>query len=374
MATLKIVQFSIQNFRNLQPCVFEFGPGINCIFGKNGNGKTNLLEAIYFAYHKKSFRKKCHFPEILSFDSALSEIYLHLKVSEAPELGHLFTGRFVKNKNAWFQHKRPLKKKPEIPSVFINPVDSYSFHTQHRSRREWFDHHFSLLSPYYKKALANYSRALKMRNVLLEKRPPHFEHQIASLDESLAELIFQLSQWRVKFLQEINFLLTMIFKKLFNETHELKIELTSSWLDLNTVQIRKKLAENLEQDLKLRRTLEGTHRDNYLFMMNGLNAENYSSLGQQKMAYLSLIFAYIELFRYKFDSYPILLIDDVSGELDKLRWHRLMEYLKERTFQVFLTTANENFRNLLVDHTNVVSLNIENGGMLHSVDNFSSTV
>ena len=65
------------------------------------------------------------------------------------------------------------------------------------------------------------------------------------------------------------------------------------------------------------------------------------------MSYLSLLFAYIELFRYKFNSFPIVLLDDVSGELDKLRWRRLVEYLKNKNFQVLITTANDSFKEVL---------------------------
>jgi DNA replication and repair protein RecF len=65
------------------------------------------------------------------------------------------------------------------------------------------------------------------------------------------------------------------------------------------------------------------------------------------MSYLSLIFAYIELFRYKFNSYPIVLIDDVSGELDSRRWRNLIHYLEAKNFQVMITTANESFKNEL---------------------------
>jgi DNA replication and repair protein RecF len=65
------------------------------------------------------------------------------------------------------------------------------------------------------------------------------------------------------------------------------------------------------------------------------------------MSYLSLLFAYIELFRYKFNSFPIVLLDDVSGELDKLRWKRLVDYLKTQNFQILITTANDRFKDEL---------------------------
>jgi DNA replication and repair protein RecF len=96
-------------------------------------------------------------------------------------------------------------------------------------------------------------------------------------------------------------------------------------------------------DLKAGVTQVGIHRDDFIFSFDGLNAFEFCSLGQQKMAFLSLIFAYIELFRYKFTSYPIVLIDDVSGELDSQRWKNLVQYLETKNFQVLITTANENF-------------------------------
>ena len=96
-------------------------------------------------------------------------------------------------------------------------------------------------------------------------------------------------------------------------------------------------------DIKAKVTQVGIHRDDFIFSFDGLNAFEFCSLGQQKMAFLSLIFAYIELFRYKFSSYPIVLMDDVSGELDSQRWKNLIEYLETKSFQVLITTANENF-------------------------------
>ena len=104
------------------------------------------------------------------------------------------------------------------------------------------------------------------------------------------------------------------------------------------------LNKNRELDIISGRTSYGVHKDDYVLLFDGLNSFDYCSLGQQKMSFLSLIFAYIELFRYKFNSNPIVLIDDVSGELDKKRWGSLIEYLKSRQFQVFITTANENFK------------------------------
>jgi DNA replication and repair protein RecF len=109
------------------------------------------------------------------------------------------------------------------------------------------------------------------------------------------------------------------------------------------------------------KTHYGIHRDDYVFHFDGFNSFEYCSLGQQKMSFLSLIFAYIELFRYKYTSYPIVLIDDVSGELDSRRWKNLITYLKDKKFQVMITTANENFRKELESIEESTKFYIENG-------------
>ena len=79
------------------------------------------------------------------------------------------------------------------------------------------------------------------------------------------------------------------------------------------------------------------------------------------MSYLSLVFAYIELFRYKFNSYPIVLIDDISGELDKDRWQKLVDHLDKKKFQVLITTANESFKNKLEKIKDVRKIYISSG-------------
>ena len=103
--------------------------------------------------------------------------------------------------------------------------------------------------------------------------------------------------------------------------------------------------------------------DDYLFEFDGYNAYEYCSLGQQKMTFLSLLFAYIELFRYKFRTYPIVLLDDVSGELDERRWRNLISYLQAKKFQVFITTANESFKHELEKIEDSNKIIISDGNM-----------
>ena len=141
----------------------------------------------------------------------------------------------------------------------------------------------------------------------------------------------------------------------------MKIVLNSKFKNLSIEEIKSFYENSLEKDEIIQKTQYGIHRDDYTFHFDGFNSFEYCSLGQQKMSFLSLIFAYIELFRYKFNSYPIVLIDDVSGELDGRRWKNLINYLIKKNFQVMITTANENFRKELESIKESTKFYIENG-------------
>lgn len=344
MNGLKITALLVKNFRNLRENVVQFGPNINCIVGENGNGKTNILEAIYFISNKKSFRKKTSFPQILSIDGDKPEISISSTFIDKHDDSFSLSAKVEAKSLHWFINGRITKKSFPFKVIFINPFDAYTFHQESKSRRYFFDYHIGLLNDEYKKILSRYNIALRQRNFLLAQRPNFYLGQILALDEQLSFYIFKLTEIRITFLKEVGPFLNANFQEIFSRDHILQVNLESKFINKSPGEIQNILATRLSDDEKSRHSGMGSHRDDYLVYLDGLNTFEYSSLGQQKVAYLSLLFAYIEYFRYKFSSYPVLLIDDVSGELDGLRWERLVQYLKKRNFQVFITTANEGFK------------------------------
>lgn len=334
----------VQNFRNLMPAIIDFGPGINCIIGENGNGKTNILEAVYLLATKKSFRKNTNFPQFLSLDGGKPQIILSsvFKDKEKPPLN--ISSKMELGQTEWFIDGKGVKRRPLVPIVFINPFDSYNFHNQSSFRRNWVDSYLGQLDKDYKTILGKSQASLRFRNSLLSKKPARFREQIKAIDYELAKYSKLLIDKRLSFLEDVDQHSPKTFKEIFSEEHSLKIVLESKFASLSEVQIFNALQAGLAKDEIIGFTKYGVHKDDYLLLFDGLNSFEYCSLGQQKMSYLSLLFAYIELFRYKFSSYPIVLIDDVSGELDKVRWQRLVQYLKTKEFQVLITTANENFK------------------------------
>ena len=365
MSTYKISKLQVTNFRNLNPDIISFSPGINCILGENGNGKTNILEAINVLATKKSFRKNTSFPQFLSIDGGKPEIIFSSVFSNQDNEIQSYTSKMTNDSILWFVDGTPVKRRLDIKVVFINPFDSYGFHNNASDRREWLDYFLSQLDDQYKKSLSKYTMTLKFRNTLLNKKPSRFKEQVLASDVELSQISFFLTKKRVEFLEALEPLIGETFQSLFSEKHNLKINLDSRIIGMSAENIQKLLANNIETDSDRGHTSYGPHKDDYVLLFDGLNSFDFCSLGQQKMSYLSLLFAYIELFRYKYMSYPIVLIDDVSGELDQLRWRRLVEYLEKREFQVLITTANEKFKEELDRISGANNIHIKNGSLIH---------
>ena len=362
MKSLKLAKLQLKNFRNLEEAIISFGPGINCIFGQNGNGKTNILEALYFIVHRKSFRKNTSFPQLLSIDGDNPEIYFSSIFIDDEESNLIsYSGKYGEKKSEWFLDQKPSKKKLNIGIVFINPFDSYGFHNTPGHRRTWVDQHLSQLDGLYKSTLKKFNNALKFRNTLLGKKPPRYKEQIQASDDEFCRLSVQLTAMRVEFLKDLERFISPTFKEIFSEEHDLKITLDTKLTSGDPQQLKNILLENFQKDEIIGHTSYGIHKDDYVLLFDGLNSFDFCSLGQQKMSYLSLLFAYIELFRYKFMSFPIVLIDDVSGELDSFRWRRLVEYLEKSKFQVLITTANEKFKEELEMIHGVNKVEVDSG-------------
>ncbi|MFL5785210.1 MAG: DNA replication/repair protein RecF [Bacteriovoracaceae bacterium] len=358
----KIKKLQAQNFRNLAHSVFEFNSGINCIFGQNGNGKTNLLEAVHVLTNRKSFRKNTSFPQMIDIEGGQPQIILQSVFEKEKDLAS-YSVRMSEDLEERFLNNTPVKSKSPSTSVFINPFDSYSFHTSSTFRRQWMDSHISLMDKEYRQIHGRFTRAMRFRNSVLGIGGKSVSTQLRAIDEQIADYSAILTSKRHDFLNELNKFITPTFRAIFSEENTLQMNLDSLFLLWDSQKIYDFYRHQESSDIKAGVTQVGIHRDDFIFSFNGLNAFEFCSLGQQKMAFLSLIFAYIELFRYKFSSYPIVLIDDVSGELDSQRWKNLIEYLETKNFQVLITTANENFGKELERIPNSKKFFIEHGGL-----------
>ncbi|EQC51879.1 AAA family ATPase [Bacteriovorax sp. DB6_IX] len=260
MQNLKISKLQVTNFRNLEPDIITFSPKINCILGENGNGKTNILEALFVLSNRKSFRKNTSFPQFLGIDGDKPEI-LFSSLFECDGEMISYSGKMDPNGSTWFMDGKATRKKIGAELVFINPFDSYSFNNIPSFRRKWFDDHISMCDPEYKKVLNRYNSSLRFRNTLLSKKPTDYLRQLGIIDQQMSEYAAILLNKRIYFVNELAPLSEEIYKHIFSEEHQLKINIDSRFMGYSAQQIYDYMQKRLERNLVVGHTTYQIHKD-----------------------------------------------------------------------------------------------------------------
>ncbi|MCB0753700.1 MAG: DNA replication/repair protein RecF, partial [Ignavibacteriae bacterium] len=264
MSEIFLHKIQVKNFRNLQEQTINIKEGINCIFGKNGNGKTNILEAIYYLNNKKSFRKNTSFPQLLSVDCDKPEIIFN-SIYKKKSGTFTYTGKISNKSHSWFKDNRPTKNKTGLLCEFINPFDSFSFHTVPAFRRNWVDQHLAKISKNYKMVLNKYQRIIRQRNVLLSKKNSNCISQIEALDEIISELTIIIIKERKEFFKEIEQYCTATFKNIFDVHHTVILEMKSKFENFSVNNVQKYFNETRQLDIEAGITRYGVHKDDFIF-------------------------------------------------------------------------------------------------------------
>ncbi len=363
MKQIFLEKLYFKNFRNLDENTLNFSPRINCIFGKNGNGKTNILEAIYYLIYRKSFRKKSYYSQLLNYNGENPEFII--KTLFANDENKLQYSLKVDEKETQFYlNSKREKKKADIHAIIINPFDSFLFFNRTSERRDWINHALSEVDDEYKKVLRDFNKALKMRNALLAKfygPEDIFEKQARVLDQQLAKSSVLIIKKRKEFLDALRPKIEENFIQIFNTPHRIQIRYVSEIENMSEDEVFHFYNDSVANDRLQKSTRRGLHLDDYEISIDNQPAGEFGSVGQQKVSYLSLLFAYVGYLEERAGTLPIMLIDDISGELDSVCWKNLLEYLETKKLQVFITTANDAFREELSQIEGGNRLLVENG-------------
>ena len=182
-----VEKLSLENFRNLSTQIVSFKPKVNCIFGENGNGKTNILEAIYFSINKKSFRKKAGFQQILSIDCGKPEILSKIVIKNDHFKDDFYSILWKTDKYICLKNGHNKIRKPNSSCIFVSPFDSFHFHNESSYRRNLVDLLISNFDLEYKKCLSDYNKALKQKNQLLKYIKD--KRQLSAINNVIADKI-----------------------------------------------------------------------------------------------------------------------------------------------------------------------------------------
>ena len=332
-------------FRNLEGGV-DWEKGINVLYGNNGQGKTNWLEAIYLLAHAKSFRAR-HLHETITFGQ--SAALISGTVSRGNDLDRELGLKLQTNsKQTMVNGKREslTRYAAQLHAVCFTADELEVIRGGPEARRNFIDRGAISLHPPYVQTLSNYSKVIKQKKRLLQQEAERYSglevlaEMLEPWNRQLVELGGQVHRARTEYVSLLNGALE---HSLFGD--RISIRYVSSLEgkgDLGDYEglLAERLQTRMQAEVFAGACLIGPHRDDLSVLFGGRDLRSFGSSGQQRSALITLDLAAISVYHSKHHDYPIFLIDDVDAELDGNRIERLLEYLDGRT-QTFLTTSKK---------------------------------
>ena len=337
---MHLAHLRLRDFRNYARCDVDFGPGFHVLLGDNGQGKTNILEAIYLLATLRSFRgvggaqmirhgQKGYFIGANVVADAEQEVKIYWSSAE----------RKISRNAA------PIKKLTDylgtLRAVVFCTEDLQLVKGTARMRRRFIDLLLSQSQPDYLGILQRYTRAVRSRNAVLKQR--HADDALLnSFTHDVLDLGNQLIASRKQLLPKISPLARLAYRRISNDAEELRLEYKPSVKNDFAVELN----QSRERERKYRSTIVGPHRDDISLMLNDRLAAQYGSEGQKRSLAVALKITQAEFLTGILGFPPVLLIDDVMGELDIKRRSGLVPLLERSGHsqgQVFMTCTEENW-------------------------------
>lgn len=365
---MRVDAIRLRDFRNIEEALIEPHPRFNVLWGDNGQGKTNFLEAVYLLGAVKSFRPQTN-AALVKFgaDEAMLEAkvdrggydrIVRLDITERGKKVSL-NGNAVRNLQDFFG---------TVNVVVFGPEDIQILKGSPSDRRRFVDRAIFNAHPGFAVESQSYEEVLKNRNALLKDRQVE-RALLQTYDEQLIQFGADVIMRRLEFLEDFRPVLRTTFQSIFDESFEADVRYDMRWAErtfvgtIDRTEIERMLADGLEQSASDERdrgfTMIGPHRDDLRTELNGHEVKTFASQGQHRAFVLAMKIAEIRYLEDRFHFAPILLLDDVSSELDQERNRFLFDYLRHRTEgQVFITTTHRDY--ILLDEE-IASFKVASG-------------
>lgn len=347
---MQIHELKLLNFRNYERVHITFDNHLNVIYGRNGSGKTNLVEAIYVLALTRSF-KQINDKTLIRKNTDLAKIegVLDNQYKNTYKVIITSEGKKVKVDNNKITKISDYISKINI--VLFNPNDLKMIKDTPSIRRKYLNIAISQLDIEYLKKLNSYNKLIKVRNAYLKKMYLNGNSLSSYLDvitEKLIEFGMDIYQTRKKYINLINTYINKIYFKIAS-IGNLKIQYFSDYDAKTKEELIELYQKNLSRDLAFGKTNIGVHHDDLLFCLDDLDLKDYGSEGQQKNAIISWKFSEISIFKSVKNVTPILILDDLLSELDMEKIRNILTFIGE-DIQTFITTTEiEKVESLLCD-------------------------
>ncbi|MBN2851752.1 MAG: DNA replication/repair protein RecF [Clostridia bacterium] len=345
-----ITEIQLKNFRNYHDLLIYPQKDINLIYGKNAQGKTNLIESVYLASTGRSHRaikenqliKEGENGYLIKIKGIKDDIPFSLEI------------KYIKGEKRQIKINGLLVSKlgemiGVLNTVIFSPEDLQIIKQGPSERRRFIDILISQTSSTYFYKLQKLNRIIKQKNAVLKK----YQHKeltdlLDVYNNKLEDISYEIIKERVKFLEETEKHFNIFIKKLSNNNETGEIKYISS-LGFTREEIKKNIHNNIKNEIKNKMTLYGPHRDDFTIFINDKDVKFFGSQGQQRTSVLALKLSEIEIIKEKTGYFPVLLLDDVMSELDLSRRKFLTESILTR--QTFITSTEKKNYSQFLDKT-----------------------
>lgn len=332
----------LTQYKNYSDLDVEFHHRINILTGQNGQGKTNLLDAIYqLSFGKSNFQYRD--------TNVVQEGQDFFRIDGSYENESRSKDRLVikfekkGKKDIERNAKKHIKLADhigEFPLVMIGPRDIYILFEGSKERRRLIDSSICQYDKSYLKELLTYNRLLVQRNAMLKQSYVIDENLFDSFDEQMHPLAHKIHEQRKAFVENFSSFFKDCYQSIAKNEEAVEVKYRSQLEDHDFITLQK---ENRQKDLILKRTSSGIHKDDLVFYLNKKSLKSFASEGQLKSAIFSIKLAQLDLLLDQTDKFPILLLDDIFAKLDRSRVENVLDYIMGKyKSQIFISDTDQN--------------------------------
>ena len=331
------------NYKNYEEAEIPLSPGINCFVGKNGAGKTNILDAVHYLSMCKSYmnavdRQNIRFEQpffVIQGDWTKDEIITNIHCAVKVGAKKVFR----RNKK---EYEKLADHIGQFPAVMISPYDRDLISEGSDLRRKWMDGIIAQFDRKYLEDIQKYAKVLQQRNALLKNMAEHrlFDRESIEIwNMQMVQLGVRIFERRKEFLKSFIPVFQKHYDSIGKESEKVSLTYRSQLKDGDFNQL---LINAERKDAQMRYSTVGTHRDDLVFEIKGHPVKKFGSQGQQKSYIIALRLAQYEWLKAQLNVTPVLLLDDIFDKLDQTRVERLIKLVHDQFFgQVLVSDTDE---------------------------------
>ena len=369
-------RITILNYKNLEQVELSFSPKLNCLFGRNGMGKTNLLDALYFLSFCKSagnpvdsqnIRHEADFFMIQGFyeeeNGELEEIYCGMKRRQKKQ--------FKRNKK---EYSRLADHIGFIPLVMVSPADQELILGGSEERRRFMDVVISQFDKAYLEALIRYNKALAQRNVLLKSDLPVDEELFSVWEEMMAQAGEVVFAKREAFIREFTPIFQDFYAYISQEHEAVTLTYESHARDTSLYEV---IRQSRQRDQIMGFSLKGIHKDELVMQLGGYPLRREGSQGQNKTYLVALKLAQFDFLKRMGRTTPLLLLDDIFDKLDAHRVEQIVKLVAGKRFgQIFISDTNREHLDAILQkvESDYRIFKVEDGRVIEAEENRGETI